>query len=170
MKLYSHSNPLLSIMLIMWAVALSTLCSCGSINAEDALQQAESDLQTGNLQMAVDGCALLSDSTANLSSEQMCRVAIIYAKISEMSDEQDYMASATRCYERAVTLDQQTGTLDSYIESLDLEDQCVVRVIREVSQALNSTDDIMDHDEESIEEIVNNLPLRTAGPTLVAMI
>lgn len=141
----------LSIILLMWLLG-AALTSCGPVDAEQTLQQAENELNFGNVEQAASSCDLLADSTATtLSPTQLCRVAIMYAKISDLSEKQDYMASAAKCLDRAMEMD--VDSIDHYIESLNIEDQSYVRVIREVTQAINSPCDISrDVDYEETDE------------------
>ena len=144
-------------MTIIIILASSSLwVACSGTDTESVILQAESDLQTGNAAMAASGCELLTDTANNdLTFSQMCRVAIIYAKVSEMTDDHHYMITATECYDRAVDM-ADTDSLESYIVSLDLESQNVVSSIREVSQALKSPQEV-GHDYEESEEYFDPL-------------
>lgn len=123
--------------------------SCTKVDAESELQQAESELQAGNIDVALSSCEVLTDTTAStLNSTQLCRVAIIYAKASEASNNHNYMMAATECFDKAMELDAETDSLEEYINSLDIESQSVVAVIREVSQILKTPLDLSDRDFE----------------------
>lgn len=123
--------------------------SCTKVDAESELQQAESELQAGNIDVALSSCEVLTDTTAStLNSTQLCRVAIIYAKASETSNNHNYMMAATECFDKAMELDAETDSLEEYINSLDIESQSVVAVIREVSQILKTPLDLSDRDFE----------------------
>lgn len=131
--------------LLIVAILGTAICCCAGADTEQTLCQAESDIVQGDIRSALSSCDQLADSTSgNLSSTQMCRVAIIYAKASEISDNHDYMVTATKCYDRAVTLDINYEALDRYISSLDIESQNLVREIRDVAQALNSPTDYLE--------------------------
>lgn len=116
---------------ILLAIILTCFCSCGNVDVEDTILQAESDLQLGNISDAVSGCDILTDSasTSALSPTQMCRVAIIYAKISEVSNDRHYMVTATECLDKAANMS--VGSLEMYIQALDIENQNVISSIRE---------------------------------------
>ena len=107
--------------LIIILASCSLWIACSGTDTESVILQAESDLQTGNAALAASGCELLTDTANNdLTFSQMCRVAIIYAKISEMTDDHHYMITATECYDKAVDMAADTDSLESYIVSLDL--------------------------------------------------
>ncbi len=126
---------------------LVSFVSCDKVDAESELQQAECELQAGNIDVALSSCEVLTDSTASsLNSTQMCRVAIIYAKASESSNNHNYMMTATECYDKAVELNADSDSLEMYINSLDIESQSVVNAIREVSQILKTPVDLSDRD------------------------
>lgn len=131
---------------------------CANIDTESMIEQAESDLQTGKVDLAASGCEQLTDTAAtSLTFTQMCRVAILYAKISEMTDDHHYMVTATECYDKAVDMASGTDSLESYIVSLDLESQNVVNSIREVSQALKSPQELGMGDYEESDEYFDPL-------------
>lgn len=130
-------------MAVFIIMACALMGACTNMDAESAIMQAESDLQTGNIDLAASGCDLLTDTAANsLTFTQMCRVAIIYAKISELSDDHNYMLAATECFDRALEMVEDSDSLDSYIGTLDLENQNVVSSIREVSEALKNPQEL----------------------------
>lgn len=132
--------------------------ACTSMDTESVILQAESDIQTGKADLAASGCDMLTDSTENtLTFTQMCRVAIIYAKISEMTDDHHYMVTATECLDRAADMVADSDSLESYIVSLDLENQNVVNSIREVSQALKYPQEVGNRDYEESDEYADPL-------------
>ncbi len=132
--------------------------ACSGMDTESVIQQAESDLQTGNVDLAASGCDMLTDSaSSSLTFSQMCRVAIIYARISEMTDDHNYMVTATECFDKAVDMAADADSLESYIVSLDLESQNVVSSIREVSQALKSPQELGVGDYEESDEYFDPL-------------
>ncbi len=140
-------------------VVTCALCgACTHIDTESAILQAETDLQTGDLDLAASSCDQLTDTAANsLTFTQMCRVAIIYAKISEMTDDHHYMITATECLDRAVDMVADADSLESYIVSLDQESQNVVNSIREVSQALKYPQELGVGEYEESEEYFDPL-------------
>lgn len=143
--------------LIIILVSCTLWVACSGTDTESVILQAESDLLTGNAALAASGCELLTDTANNdLTFSQMCRVAIIYAKISEMTDDHHYMVTATECYDKAVDMAADTDSLESYIASLDLENQNVVNSIRDVSQALKNPQEV-GHDYEESEEYFDPL-------------
>lgn len=128
------------LVLIMITAALA-FGGCISADPESTLLQAENDLQYGDVESAVSSCDLLCDSAnTSLSPTQLCRVALLYAKISEKIEDSDYMAAAAKCFDRAIGMSN--DSIESYIESLNVEDQSYVRVIREVSRTLNTPVDM----------------------------
>lgn len=140
--------------------------ACTSMDTESVIQQAESDLLTGNVDLAASGCDMLTDTAENsLTFTQMCRVAIIYAKISEMTDDHNYMVTATECFDKAVDMVADTDSLESYLVSLDLESQNVVSSIREVSQALKSPQEVGVRDYEESDEYADPLQCPQSQPS-----
>lgn len=144
---------------LMWIVLGLMLCtsaaSCAKVDAEETLQVAESDLLHGNIDGAVNSCRLLADSTeTSLSPTQLCRVAIMYAKISDRTENQDYMASAAECYDRALEMDESSDSLSQYIENLNVDDRSYVHVISEMAHAMNTPIDYLQNadDEDDGDE------------------
>lgn len=145
-------------MAIFIVIACALMGACTNMDTESAISQAESDLQTGNIDLAVSGCNMLTDTAANsLTFTQMCRVAIIYAKISEISDDHNYMVAATECFDRAVEMVADPDSLESYIGSLDIENQNVVSSIMEVSQALKNPQELGTGDFDGSDEYFDPL-------------
>lgn len=129
------------LLILMTITAMLSLSCCTYADPESTLLQAESDLQLGDLERAASSCDQLCDSAATeLSPTQLCRVALIYAKISEKCEQADYMAAAAKCFDKAIGICN--DSIESYIESLNIEDQSYVRVIREVSRTLNTPVDM----------------------------
>lgn len=146
----------LTLTIMVWLSCIG-FHSCEQADAEYALLQAESDLQEGNIELAASGCDMLVDTAAvPLTSTQMCRVAIIYAKISEIADDRHYMVSATECYDRAVDMAISPDSLQAYINNLDMESQNVINSIREVSQAINSPCDLSVDEFEPADVPIND--------------
>lgn len=136
---------------------------CISADPESTLLQAENDLLEGDLEQAASSCDMLSDSAkTDLSPTQLCRVALLYAKISERIDQADYMAAAARCYDRAVGMSN--DSIESYIESLNIEDQSYVRVIREVSRTLSEPIDVSREFED--EEYGDSIPFHSGDDSV----
>lgn len=131
-------------------ILTAAICvACTKVDTESELQQAESEMQAGNIDLALSSCEILTDSTTTtLNSTQMCRVAIIYAKASETSNNHNYMVAATEWFDKALMLDAESDSLEAYINSLDIENQSVVNAIREVSQILKTPMDLSDRDFE----------------------
>lgn len=145
-------------MALFIVIACALMGACTNMDTESAIAQAETDLQTGNIDLAASGCNMLTDTTENsLTFTQMCRVAIIYAKISELSDDHNYMITATECFDRAVEMIADDDSLESYIGTLDLENQNVVSSIREVSQALKNPQELGVGDYEATDEYFDPL-------------
>lgn len=132
------THKFLSFLLIAAALIVG---GCMLSDPEATLLQAESDLLEGDIEHAASSCDMLSDSAnTDLSPTQLCRVALLYAKISEKVEDSDYMAAAAKCFDRAIGMSN--DSIESYIESLNIEDQSYVRVIREVCRTLNDPIDV----------------------------
>ena len=150
-------------MSLLFITTLLIVGGCISADPESTLVQAENDLLEGDIEQAASSCDILSDSTnTDLSPTQLCRVALLYAKISEKIDQADYMAAAAKCFDRAVGMSN--DSIESYIESLNIEDQSYVRVIREVSRTLNEPIDVSREFED--EEYGDSIPSRSGDDSV----
>lgn len=153
MECHKNRMSMKNFMAIFIVITCALLGACTNMDTESAIMQAESDLQTGNIDLAASGCDQLTDTASNsLTFTQMCRVAIIYAKISELSDDHNYMVTATECLDKAIEMAEDSDSLESYIGTLDIENQNVVSSIREVSQALKNPQELGAGDYEESDE------------------
>ena len=106
------------------------LCSCGKSTPDEMLAQAEEAISHGDPSEAVECCKKLEDE--NLSVNQLCRSALIYAKAPQLGNRPEHMAMASSCLKKAIAL--QPDSVTSYISSLQYADMATLNEVYGLSR------------------------------------
>lgn len=108
--------------IVAFFLCLAISCSSARKDAHGCpIEQVEALLSTGRLAEARSlANEIASDTTARLSATSLCRLSIIYMKLSDIEEADINTALATRCYRRAFILDADSAA--AYYESLPLDE------------------------------------------------
>lgn len=140
------------------AASALALAACGARDANHALTDAETSIAMGDTAMARKYCAELSDSAASsLTPSQLCRQAIVYARLAEMADSPADMGAAVECYERALQINP--DSVNDFVSKLDIGDMAYVSVILNVAKALHEPEGaVSDYEQEMGGDLLDSTP------------
>lgn len=129
------------VILLFISIALSC---CGSADTEnEAISRAESELASGNISEARIECdRIVAKRYDYLSSSQLCRIAMIYVKLSEQTGEEEDMAAATQCFLKAI--DVNPDSVNTYLMELSIEEQSHAALLQGLSRSLDRQYDLSD--------------------------
>jgi hypothetical protein len=117
-------------------------CSCGEAGEEaDPLTRAEMAFSAKNTAEAQAICDSLyvSDQFDKMSTQQRCRLALLFYRIADSNSEEARMATAAECLQSAIKL--QRDSVEAYINGADIEDRSQLILI---SQLCDAVDDFAD--------------------------
>lgn len=143
---------------IVVAAALLALAACGSRDANHALADAEASIAMGDTAMARLYCSELADTSAStMTPSQLCRQAIVYARLSELADSPADMGAAVECYERALQIN--VDSVNDFVSKLDIGDLAYVAVILNVARALREPEGaVSDYEQEMGGDLLDGVP------------
>lgn len=150
------------------ALCLMATAACGGRLPADALDSAEASIALGDTSMARKYCMELADTSAMaLTPSQLCRQAIVYARLAEMADSPDDMGAAVECYERALRIN--VDSVNQFVSTLDVGELAYVSVILSVAKALHQPESqISDYEQVMGDDWLEGEPadveLSTARP------
>ncbi|MCC8118713.1 MAG: hypothetical protein LIP09_08215 [Bacteroidales bacterium] len=136
--------------------AALSLGACSHGDPEAVLRQAEAYVAEGNYDGARDYCKSLTDTTrVTLTPSQLCRTAIVYARISELDDAPREMVNATECLERAMNINADSVT--AFTNQAEIDDKAMLYLIRNVNRAITDPNDIVEEtgDEYAGQELLD---------------
>lgn len=140
------------------AACLVALAACAGRDAGQALGDAEACIAQGDTAQARVYCEELADTSARaLTPSQLVRQAIVYARLSELTDNPDDMGAAVECYERATAISP--DSVSRFVDGLDIADRGCVEVIRNVAKALHTPQSaVSDYEQEMGSEMPDGVP------------
>lgn len=142
-------------MRILFVILMSVLMfsACESNVDTDKVALIEQLLESKNYESAQDEC---DDITAeaelkDIPVKDLCRLSLIYAKLSEKSNEDENMAMATKCFHQATEIS--ADTVVEFFAKLPVEDAQYGELLKMLSSAIDAPRDISDRDyEDCVEE------------------
>lgn len=134
------------------------LAACAGHDANQSLSNAEASIAAGDTAMARRYCFEMADtSSANLTPSQLCRQAIVYARLSELADNPADMGAAVECYERAVKMNP--DSVADFVANLDLSDRAYISEIQSVVRALHEPEgSISEYENEMGADLADGVP------------
>ena len=91
------------------------------------------------------------DELKDIPVKDLCRLSLIYAKLSEKSNEDENMAMATKCFHQATEIS--ADTVVEFFAKLPVEDAQYGELLKMLSSAIDAPRDISDRDyEDCVEE------------------
>lgn len=136
------------------AAAFLTACSHTSSMTEDALARAEAAIHASDYDEAREACASLPDSTTEMLPTQLCRKALVYARLADACKQPEDMDIAVRSYMMALALNP--DSVVKFLDTLDAADRADFYLLQELQRAISepidpglSVDSLMNaYDEE----------------------
>lgn len=116
----------MSLRLSIAALGAAMLAACGTGAQSDRIDAAEQSLQSGDMAAARRGVEQVD--TAELSAAELCRLAVVYAAVSEdgTGNEAD-VAMAARCIRRAIARD--SAAVDSFIRVMPVDQRPLMALV-----------------------------------------
>lgn len=118
------------------ALAAALLSACGSrggADLEKQLRAAELSLQAFDFDEARAVTEAI-DTSYHMLPSQLCREALIYARLSEACDSPDDMNIALRCYGEA--FDENPDSVEAFAASLNVADRPYFSMLSELHHAI----------------------------------
>ncbi len=137
---------------------LLILASCsGGVNSTNAITNAETLLANNKYTGAKKICDnLVSQEGKNpLSARDLCRLSILYMKLSEYTNEDDNIATATLCFKKAVAMN--TDSVEEFLSELPIEEIRYASIVRSLAIPVDNSQ------EEAIEEMTDSLDYGQQG-------
>ncbi len=132
------------------------LASCCKDTTAEKITAAEVAIQSADYESAQEIVTEITsaDSISKLGCENLCRLSIIYMRLSEHQDEEENVASATNCYHHAVELNPDSASV--YFSNLPLEDERYVSVLSELNKYYDlDSDSIFIDDDQGLDSLFN---------------
>ena len=130
------------------AVGAVLMTACGHESVAQQLDSAEQALNENDPATARTICdAVSGDGGESLSVADLCRLSIIYMKLSDVIDQDVNTASATQCFDRAIKLNSDSAI--AFFNNLPIDEARHVELMMQLSGAIGS--------ELSIEEFSDSL-------------
>ncbi len=132
--------------------SLLILASCsGGADGADAISNAETLLANNKYTGAKKICDnLVSHEGKNpLSAGELCRLSILYMKLSEYANEDDNIATATLCFKKAVAINP--DSVEEFLSRLPVEEIKYASIVRSLAIPVDNSR------EDAIEEMTDSL-------------
>lgn len=142
---------------ILYAIAIlataSAFFACGSRNGEytEAVEGAETAFSQGSYAkaQAIVDTLVSGDDFSKLDTEHLCRLSMIFMRLSENSTEPEVnVALAARCLGAAIMRDSDSTM--AIVRSMSIEDQARALMLTTINEAAHdgvSLEDTIDYDE-----------------------
>lgn len=128
-------------------VAAFSFTSCGSHGSSADIDAAEAAVNEGNYEIARSICdTFVTDSTTTLDVTDLCRLSIVYMKLSDIKDVDLNTAHATQCYNQAMTVNADSAA--SFYNLLPVDETRHVQILSQLYRIYNAEE----LDEYTIED------------------
>ncbi len=128
---------------------MGVAASCGTDNNRDAIEAAEQAMASGDYRLAQSICdTFVTDSTSTLSAGELCRLSLIYMKMSDIDDSGVYTAAATQCYRSALRADSDSARL--FYDNVPIDEARHVEIMMQLDRMLGRDGQNWYIDEDSI--------------------
>lgn len=145
-------------LILIVSIIMSAGCSSGN-NPGEAIGYAETlitDNDTAGAQKTCDGLMKVT-SIETLSARELCRLAIIYMKLSESINTDENIAVATQCYRIANAAEPDTVT--SFFSTVPIEEAQYEATLRSIARSLDNPQDTIEAEpSDSIHLITDSIP------------
>ena len=148
----NHAAQILKQMAVALLVAcMSALAACTvGGNVSDDLATAEQAVDTHNYDLAKSICeSFVTDSTTTLSAAELCRLSLIYMKLSDIDDPEFNTAAATQCYRSALRSDSDSAV--AYYNSVPVDEARHIEIMSQLNRILSTPAELYLQDEDSVD-------------------
>lgn len=115
-------------------------CS-GRDSASYDIATAERAVEAGEYDLARSICQTFkTDSTTNLSATQLCRLSLLYMKLSDVEDVDINTAIATQCYGVAMKMDADSARI--FYDNVSVDDTRYVEIMSQIDHIVHYRNDI----------------------------
>lgn len=128
--------------------------SCRPVDTtDDDIATAEQAVDASDYTLARSICeSFTTDSTSTLGVSELCRLSIIYMKLSDINNPDINTAAATQCYQSAMRADSDSAI--AFYNTLPIDEARHVEIMSQLDRILRGSRDIyIDEDSLSIELI-----------------
>ncbi len=124
-----------NILVLMVSVLL--FASCSGEKAGDVIMSAESRILENDLRGAQNICdKLLAEKTMDsFTASELCRLAVVYMKLSETNSVDENIATATQCYRMAVMIDP--DSVASFFAGIPIEEVQYEATLKSIAKSLD---------------------------------
>lgn len=132
-------------------------CSVGNSN-NDAIEAAEQAIACRDYKLAQSICdTFVTDSTTTLSAGELCRLSLIYMKMSDIDDSGIYTAAATQCYRSALRADSDSAYM--FYNNVPIDEARHVEIMSQLDRMLNIEADELYIDGDSVNvDLPDSIP------------
>ena len=137
---------------IFLLVGILLFSSCaGNSNAENEamdqlLVQVDELMASRQFDQAQNLCNEITSKKElkNVAVKDLCKLSLTYIKLSDLINNEENMAKATKCYYEATLIN--ADAVASYFSELPVEDMQYAETLRRLSDAINAPCDLSDND------------------------
>lgn len=138
------------------SVIAGTFAACSDSHSDrDPVARAETFLDEGRYNAAQSLCdsLIIGDSYCNLSVDDLCRLSLVFVRLSEQANEEANYAFAAKSMQAAVRRD--ADSVEVFIENLPVDERSQTLVLRQLSNQLDNAaqQDIHDDYVDSVETV-----------------
>jgi len=98
---------------------------------------------------------ITTDSTTTLNVDELCRLSLIYMKMSDIEDSDINTAAATQCYRNALKIDKDSARL--FYDNVPIDEARHVEIMSQLDRILSSSRDIYIDDDSINAELLDSL-------------
>lgn len=133
--------------------------SCRGIDvASDDIATAEQAIDARDYDLARSICETFkTDSTSTLRATELCRLSLVYMKLSDVDNTDINTAAATQCYQSAMRADSDSAR--AFYDNVPIDEARHVEILTQLDRILSGSRDIF-IDEDSISiDLLNALDI-----------
>lgn len=123
--------------IMLLAISVLLLAACSGVGESDKISHAELSIMEGDYTEAQDVCDnLLKNRPMNaFTVNELCRLSIVYMRLSENHNADDNVATAIQCYRTAMRLDP--DSVVSYFMNVPIEDVQYEATLKSIAKSLD---------------------------------
>lgn len=132
--------------LLIAIACMVMLASCSSDGNGEAISYAETLIGNSDYTGAQKACDELikGKELESFSANELCRLSIIYMKLSENGSEDENTATATQCYRMAIAVNADSAA--SYFANIPIEEVQYAATLRSLAKSIDNPQEIFDYE------------------------
>lgn len=132
--------------IITYLSLLLFVSSCSSNGTDYEISAAEQAIANGDYDLARSICeSFITDSTTTLNTGELCRLSLIYMKMSDIEDTDLNTAAATQCYHNALLINNDSAKL--FYDNVPIDEVRHVEIMSQLDRILSDSRDIFIEDD-----------------------